>query len=363
MSQRVFLSASSLLLPNLDRQGMESKLATPFSFKREEAILPKVSFNLADLGVTKKSPFYPNRKDSKSMRPDVLIALEGIGQLLAKSDLSAEQLLDTPLFVSCGIYLDQIKEQMNQMISAYCEHMDSSKAEQNQALFKVTHPLFALKSLTNAGLSFAAQYFGVKGCNTSFGQTSTSTFDGIFHGYHLIKTGEASKVVVGAANGAGDYAAIPFTNFENEQGIAYESMGASFLLLESEESMRSRSRPLEFEIVGAKQIPMVPNLFNKEEEKVYDAIHLDKEVEGILFTGGRNESNFHAEQEAYNDFAGEKFSWFPFVGTLGVAAPAINVSTACDWMKIRQIHHVMCLDRDPYGRETWIKIDRAKEVR
>ena len=220
--------------------------------------------------------------------------------------------------------------------------------------------MYVLRTLANATECFVAQMTGARGDNATFGLSSHSTHYALLEGMRRIENSEAEMALVGASNGIGVFSALIVGNF-NQAGFEWrESEGAGILLLESGESAsRSGRRPLA-EIVSIHSGKSIPDIFSdRPAAPPYQGFQHDL-ADFCLYSGGLSRDDHRLEEKACKGKWQATFSWFNQLGITGNNAILLNVATAVALFKKGRADQVDCLNRDSFGRESFLKL-RAVE--
>jgi len=164
-------------------------------------------------------------------------------------------------------------------------------------------------------------------------------------------------VLVGACNGIGIFSALLFGNF-SEAGFEWrESEGAGFLLIESEiSSSKSGRRPMA-EIISMRSSKNIPDIFSDHvTESPYQSFNHDL-ADFCIYSGGLSESDHDLEEKACKSKWTQRYSWFNQLGIMGNNAIVMNVATSIAMFQQKMVTQMDCLNRDSYGRESFIKLE------
>lgn len=361
MSTKFFVSEYSIKAPLIsDPQDLRDLLNNPAIVPEFEQIIfggNKKAY-IGTLQLDKQSPFYPDTKDLKIMRTDVIGVTVAAQEILKRTGLNKEDMEDVPLFLAAGLSMDQVDQDIRALISAYLVNYESDDgSKRNCAVNNATHPLVALKSLPNAALNFVAKYSGARGNNTTYGNTSHSSFYALDDSVRLIGMGQASKVLLSAVNCCGIFSSLTYMNFNHQADEWKDSTAAGCLLIESEESLAERNKKGLAEITHIKSLTFVPDVDSMENKLILHKELLPQKLSStVVFSGTFNAelyTQFHRQlAEVYQD----TYSWYPRLGNTGPMNVLLNIATAIELLNKQDRDSVDCIDIDPYGRSSYIKI-------
>jgi len=364
MKSKVHISSFSVKAPGIDG---EKDLYEAVHNKNFNAEFEKFYFDQSDCGTLGKiqfdvnSPHYPKRQDIKAMRDDVVAAVICIGELLEKAEIPDEKLVDIPLFVANGIFVEQLLSRKEKIAERFFDafHIED-EADMYRRIVNVLPPIIALSALTNATESFVAQYGGIAGNNSTFGNTSHSAFYALNEGIKCIESGQNEMVVVGASSYGGIFSNLTFRNFSDSLSDWRESICAVFLMLESTESLLNRKQNPLNEIVQLGSSKHVPDLFKMSAKKYYEGLDINGMKELAVFSGGFTQHDYELEKEYVQTNWKDSFSWFPELGSFGACSMLMNIITAITLIEKGDSAKIDCLNRDPYSRESYVQIFKSE---
>lgn len=360
MKKRIFITACGFRAPGLkDFTDIIRALDNPdFKAPFEEIILSdRRTTRVARLHPDKTSPHYPTGSSLKVLRADVIAALICCGELMERAGLISEDMLDVPLYVSNGSSFDLNLDQVTEITTAYLKQSrDEDWSSRYQRVYRSLPPMYVLRTLANATQCFVSQKTGARGDNATFVGSSHSTHLALQEGMRKIDGHEAEMVLVGACNGIGIYSALGFGN-SPESGFQWrESEGAGFFLLESEKSVSRSGRSPLAEIVFLRSSKNTPDVFSDQiEESPYRGFNHDL-ADFCIHSGGLSPGDYEREKEACESRWKGGFSWFDQLGTMGNNGIAMNMATSLAIFSQGEIEQIDCLNRDGYGRESFIKL-------
>ena len=364
MKKRIFISALSFRAPTLHNLEELQSLMSKGRLEVEpeaHSLTETLRALIYNLNLKTESPLFPNRKDVKVMRDDVIAATKCGQEILQLAGIDAEARRELTLYMSNGVCLDQLLDNINDISRAYAskEYDDQDLGQKHKRVEKATPPLFVLNALTNGAGSFVAQYTGVKGDNVVYGNTSHATYDCIEEGIHAIESGKKEMVLIGAANGAGLFSALTFKNLADLGNKDWKSSNAaSFILLENHASIIQRGVKPFAEVTQIMKSKSIPSLFQVNPNP-YSEITPKSSI--ACFSGGLGEGDYETEKKTILKKWKEGFSLYPYFGSLGVAAPLMNLYASI--LRLNQGEEsIDCLNRDPYGRESLIQLGQVKNL-
>jgi 3-oxoacyl-(acyl-carrier-protein) synthase len=357
MDNRVVISRCAFRAPGMDNLKSawtamnDDTFAVPFE---EVTICDDRKIFGATIDLDQSSPHFPNRSKLKLMRSDVVAALICAGELLDQARLA--DMIDVPLYVSNGSSFDLSVDQVAKVTDAYLDKSDNEAwPDRYKRLNMILPPLLALKTLAITTECFVAEKLGAKGDNATFGSTAHSAYYALLEGVKKIRQCQSDMVVVGASNGIGIYSSLIYKNFPRDGLIWKESEGAAFLLLESVDSCRRHGRQPLAEIVGMESKIAIPEIFSEEDNSPYQDFIGDP-APMCIFSGGLSYGDFMLEEQVCQSNWSGSFCWKSKLGILGNVGIIMNIITAITLFKHKDPGRIDCLNRDPYGRESRIRL-------
>lgn len=365
MKKRIFITGCCFREPGLKdftdiiRVMDDPEFKAPF---KEITISDTRKTFVAKLDLDRTSPHYPSRSQLKILRSDVIAALICSGELVEQAGLNSEDLLDVPLYISNGSSFDLNMEQLTEITAAYLKQScDDKWSERYQKVYSSLPPMYVLRTLANAAECFVSQKTGAKGDNATFGGSSHSTHHVLLEAIRKIESNEAEMVLVGACNGIGVFSALIFVNLYGSDFIWQESEGVGFFLIESEESILKSGRKPLAEIIFMHSSKNIPVIFSDNIiELPYQSFDHDL-ADFCIYSGGLSEYDHSLEKKACKNKWKQSFSWFDKLGIMGNNAIVMNLATSIAMFKYRKVKQIDCLNRDSYGRESFIKL-KASEI-
>ncbi|MCK4344715.1 MAG: hypothetical protein KAX05_05455 [Bacteroidales bacterium] len=360
MKRKVFVSSCSVKAPGIsDIEKLQTALIDPgFDPSLLEVMLNKdLSGYFGSLDLDTTSSYYPDRQDIKIMRNDVVASTICVSELLENTGIREEDLSNIPLFIANGIVIEKLFDKNDKVSRLFFEAilLDSTK-KKLEKLYKIIPPLLALQTLTNATESYVAQYSGIAGNNTTFGNTSISAYYALLEGFRNVESGKSNLAVIGASNSSGEYSNLTFRQFTSNYSGWRESACSVFLLLESSESLKRHQKKALCEIVQLKSSNHIPELLEISTRKPFESLISEISGDLAVFSGGFTENDYELEKKEVKAKSKKSYSWFPKLGNLGAGAILMNIITAICLLKNNSVTLADCLDRDPYSRESLVKI-------
>ncbi len=323
--------------------------------KRFEEILlfspNKQKIIVGGLDVDKKNKYYPARSDEKIMRTDVIASIISISNLLEKLELTEEDKLDMSLFVANSIFIEESNKNMKRAFSVLNRIKEFGTVEQKLAtIYKNVPPLLALETLTNATMSFISQYTGIKGNNTTFGSTSHSGFDALEEAFLQIENNQTEKALVGGSNCSGIYSFLTYQNFYKNTDGWKESACSSFLVLGDSGDVKITKIDHNFIKLSIKGL---------RKNRMWGDFFRDKSPEFIVYSGGFIQDDFVQNEKEVKSICNDFFSWEREYGNLGSASLFMGIAHGYNLIKSGRNKTVDILNRDVYGRESHIRIEKV----
>lgn len=317
----------------------------PANFRLIQASAEKnLSFLSGELVPDRSSPFFPERSDEKIMREDVKAAVIAVQEMM--NGYSESLLEDTDLYVANGVFIEDTGKQLQRVIDIYRQIEDNFPEEEKvRRLYQATPPLLALQTLTNSSMSFISQYAGIKGNNTTFGNTSQSAFHAIQKAAFALQSG-TERVLVCASNCGGAVSYLTSQSFFEEKENWKESAAAACLFFETDLNAAAVCR-----ITGMK-------MENHPEHSNALSQFIADEITHIVFSGAFTEEQYRADLNAFQSTGKQAFSYFPEYGNLGSANLIMSVIKGIELLQSNEESIIALVDRDVYGRESYIRIEK-----
>jgi hypothetical protein len=358
MRERVFVSAAGVRAPavrtaadlaELVRGDRPSPLEL-FTVGGEEIRLGE------QIPMDRASPFYPSRSNEKIMRKEVIAAAVNVCELLAEAGLPGGLRVDVPLFVASGVTLERQVGDVDWFAKAFeAVRASAGGAERNRRLSHVTPPLLALRTLTNATSSFIAEQTGVTGNNTTFGNTSQAGFHALREGFDAVASRAVPMALVGGASRGGIASYLTFRNFFEDPADWRESIATAFLLLESGTSLGVRAGKALCEVVELAGTTRPPALVNAAPDTPFEEFASRGATASLaVYSGafcGREERKLRAAAAAAWPRAE---SLFESLGNGGAANLFLGIAVGASLLGGAGVAD--CLDRDPYGRDSFVRL-------
>ncbi len=337
----VYIRAYQALLPDVFEQRVISELKN-------------IQGRFGKLSIPKNHKFYPEKSDSKIMRIDVIAAIIAIQTLLEQVGLDNNSLEKVGLFVANGAFLEEENRNIKRVMKTFekIKTMEDD-VEKLKYAFRSVPPLTALETLTNSAMSFIAKYAGTKGNNATYGNTSYSAYAALVDAIHDVHSG-TTHALVGGANGSGVFSALAHINFYDSCTNWTESENSAFVLLQNNKTNAVA------EIVKYQINASVPSLFGINKKRNWASFFNGQTPEYLIYSGGFTPEEFDANRQEVLQISNHVFSWNDTHGNLGASSLIASIIKGVD--RIRKGKHsvVDIVDRDPYGRETYLQITNIK---
>ena len=313
----------------------------------------KTSFTSGELFLDRSSPFFPGRSDEKIMREDVKSSIITVNKML--SDFTNEKFDDnTDLFVSNGVFIEDTGNHLERILSVYNQIGDeSTEVEKIKRLYQAAPPLLALQTLTNSAMSFIAQYTGIKGNNSTFGNTSNSGYLAINKGIQSLRNKNSGKSVVCASNCGGVQSFLTFSPFYSSTENWKES-GASACLLFEKGNSNLRNLGRITKTINHKSFVV---LNQSAEEPDYIKLVSDNLGEYCIYSGAYTAIDYEKDKMYFQNHYKKSFSFFPDYGSFGAANVIMSVIKAIELIG-QGVEQIDVFDRDPYGRICYLRLEK-----
>ena len=367
MNRQVFISEYNLKVPGFESKDdfIEHVLNKKTIDGFQEIIIDnEIKLLLAEPILNTNEEFYPKKSDIKAMRKDVVVGTFCLNELIGKSHLAYNR-ENIPLYVATGLSVDDFSNEFS-VINNFIEDIiceDDTRKHHYKKFYPLVPPLIALRTLTNAIGSFGAQYTGLAGDNTTFGNTSASGFYALNEAYKKVKNGESDLAVVGGTNGASLFSFNTFRYFTEDISIWKESLCSVCLVLESAASLKKRNAKGVLEILSLSSCGKPPELSENTHGKELFSLLL-KDLENdifCIFSGGLTDREYLVQKNALEKKFANIFSLFPLLGNTGTPALLLSMILAIPLSRQGQFDSFYCFESDPYGREFRVHLKRCKE--
>lgn len=313
--------------------------------------IKNTSFSNGKLDLNSDDPNYPTRSDLKIMRTDIIAAILTIKEMIKDFGLTPEEVSALSLFVGNGAFLDKPEAHLERMPIIYKKFTpEMSEKEKRKLIYRMVPPLVALETLTNSSMSFIAQYTGNHGNNATFGNTSLSTFHAITNAFQCLND-KAPLALISGMNCAGAYSFLTNSSISGYAENWKEGAAVGNLMVSNKHCDKALA-----EIVEMKSDDRIPNLETTETERNWKALIGDSTFDQLIFSGAFSEESAKLDQNYCDELHSNTISIFDSYGNIGAAniPVAINIGIRNFDEKIKR---VAIIDRDIYGRESFILIN------
>jgi len=301
----------------------------------------------------KNSPYYPSRSDEKIMRTDVVSSIVGILEMLNELKIGTSERNKMALFVANSIFIEENNKNLNRALGVLNRLEEYITDKQKlQAIYKNTPPLLALETLTNATMSFISKYSEIKGQNTTFGSTSHAAYEALEESIYQIASKNIDKVVVGGSNCSGLYSFLAYQNFYKNTKSWKESACSSFMVLGNKGTVKISLLQHNYKL---------PSLEKQKLTRNWNSFFKNTTPHFIVYSGGYTVEDFNNNENEVKDICKNYFSWENEYGNLGAAAIFMNMAYAYQLIEKGKVQTVDVLNRDVYGREAHIRLEKAKD--
>jgi hypothetical protein len=374
----VFISSTSFRLPRVSTSDdlyavVNSNNVDELSIIRKEFVVnnqnnKKSRVSLLELhSKSRDIEFMPRKSDAKVMRPDVIASAICAQELVCNIDKKFLPEKDISFYMSNGFCLDRLSDTINEMSSKYIKPELESEVtdkefivKQNQSLDRFTPPLFVLNALTNAAQSFASQYGEFKGDNATQGGTSQSSYYCLNEACQDLTNLSSKLSVVGSSNGAGIYSGS--SNQTRIDDDLFECEASSFILLETIESLNSRSAKPIAKITSIHDSKVIPSLFRKRKLGISEKFLIEnKKSSNCIFSGAYSSEDHEVLRDKLSTIWNMTHSTFSIWGNSGVSQNFLDITLGIEVMRKNNLKNIDCYNRDIFGRESLVSLELCYE--
>lgn len=295
--------------------------------------------------------FLPHRSDEKIMRSDIKVSVVSIRKILKDIGLDASESIEKmALFVANGAFISDTQRYMKR-ISIYKTFPDDiSEEEKLYKIYRASPPLLALETLTNSSMSFIAQYTGVKGNNTTYGNTSLSAYYAVQEAIETLKKDSNTNAIICASNAGGVYSFL-----SNSAVVGYkkgwkESAAIGNLVLSK------KSENAFCKITKMSTGINIPNLGDQTIHRAWSTI-VPSDAQCVIYSGAFCEQTSKLDRLYCEKFFKKSLSLFADAGNMGSSNLIMGMIKGINLLK--EIPFVDIVDRDVYGRESHIRIEKC----
>ena len=352
MNNEVFITACTFKFPSVStfvdlkktlKDGNENIKLVPFNFFNGKTI-----GKIGVLEISKEEEFYPPKSEQKIMRLDVIASTICAQKLVQEAKIKPEKIEDIDLYIANGAFVEDMFNPESKLFKRFKKAFEEKDPKnRQQKFFRASPPLLALNTLTNATESYIAQFTGIAGKNTTFGNTSTSGFYAFQEAVNQISSGNSQIAIVGASNLSNVTSFLThFDYLENTEWI--ESPGAVILLLESEQSAKKNNRKILAKISNSYHSKNIPVLFDENRKYELDIEPLSKTV---IYSDTFSQ-NVEEKYVKWN----KSFTLDDKFGNTGSASLLLNIASALTI--VDEDESVDCIDTDQFNRSTFVQITK-----
>jgi hypothetical protein len=320
------------------------KFNAPVTFQeREMSQIKNQSYTAGALSFNSEASGYPERSDEKIMRQDVKGSILIINEMI--ESLALKNVENIPLYVANGAFVENTNKHLNRIVNVYNSiGKDASEEEKIRKIYRASPPLIALETLTNSTMSFIAQYTGIKGNNTTFGNTSIAAL-------HTLQEAEVALLssplaIVNSSNCGGDTSFLTNSSVVGYEQNWKESAGVACLLLGNNEKKNGVSLA---KITSLKNSFKVPNIETNNIERNWDKLITDDKSEVIIFSGAYSEGTNILDEQNCKKINTNLFSHFNSYGNMGPSNIFFGIIKAVNLIEEGK-KIVDVVDRDSRGR-------------
>lgn len=324
-----------------------------FFFEKEMSSIKETFYVSGNISVDKSSPFFPSRSDEKIMRQDVKASILVINNLIKELSLT-NGVANIPLFVSNGAFIEDSQKYLTRLSNVYQKFtQETIEEERVRKIYMASPPLVALETLTNSTMSFIAQYVGLKGHNTTFGNTSLSAYYSLKEA--IVSMDEIGKAFVLSSNCAGSHSFLTNSSVLGYSDAWHESASVGCLVLSNSKEYLENQL---CKITHLKQGVNIPDLESNEIIRNWKSLLPDQNADLLIFSGSYTDDSHYMDQKYCNSLCSETYSLFKEYGNLGPSNIILSLIKGIDFLK-EGCQKIDVLDRDIYGRESLIRIEKC----
>lgn len=316
------------------------------------------SFTAGKLKLDSQSPYYPGRSDEKIMRDDVIASIISIKKMLAEARTRGIELPEsTVLFVANGAFMDNPEIHLRRIPDVYRSFTpEMTEEEKIKQIYIASPPLLALETLTNGTMSFISQYAGIKGHNTTFGNTSQAGFYALEEATQTLQRTAEKNALVCACNSGGSYSFLTnSTVLGKERGIKESAATANLILKNAAQKPENAL----CKITSIKSSLVVPSLGKNKIDRTWKNLISDKTADALIFSGAYDQVDYELDLAYCKSITQNTFSYFPEYGNMGPANSVIGIIKAIELIDQKNAETVNVFDRDVYGRESLIRLEKC----
>lgn len=298
-----------------------------------------------------------SEKNSKAMRKEVLASLILCENLLGRDSFSHMDRAAMSLYLATGLSFEGYADQINTITSTFLENSDEDAA--HAMLYKRIHPLFALKTLTNASVCHIAQALGIRGRNATIGSTSYAGLQVIKEGCKELQKRGAEIALVGTANETALFSNESFGGIVPPGSYITGSDCFVFYLLETENSLEKRGVDPLCRIKKMECDASVADLFCEQgvsQEKELQFYKNHRESEKVLFSAPYD-TGWDGVPTTHGDGLIHTHKGF---GNFGVSSLLFSGALGASLISAGETKSVDCFDIDCYGRLSALSLEAIK---
>tara|TARA_B100000768_G_scaffold127486_1_gene118104 strand:+ start:15184 stop:16200 length:1017 start_codon:yes stop_codon:yes gene_type:complete len=305
------------------------------------------------INLDKDSNYYPSRSDEKVMRDDVKMSVVTVQKLLNDSHLSKSEIEKMSLYVANGAFIQYFQKHMSRVLRVYKELQGVMGELNRKKIYRASPPLLALETLTNSNMSFISQYGGIKGNNTTYGNTSIGAYYAIQRACKDLLNGIENSIVC-ASNSSGTYSQISIGSAMNSSFFKESSAGANLLF----SSKKIENKKPICKITNMNHSKIVPNIYQKFVERNWSQLLEKNQSDQLIFSGAIDDETFDKDYSYLTKIHSNIFSLYPKYGSLGASSIPLGIIQGIKYVQ-EGSNVVDIVDRDLYGRESLIRIERC----
>ncbi len=310
------------------------------------------SMTFGSLQIDTSSTFYPNRSDLKIMREDATASVICVRQLVQRLSLSTADKAEIPVFVANGAFVDKPERYLRRLPEVYSGKNEGASAEQTMTeIYQRVPPLLALETLTNSSMSYLAQYVGLKGHNATFGNTSAA-------GYYALKSAcdisenPSIRSLVCASDCSDLYSYLANSPLVDDTRGWKESAAVGVL------SITQSAEKAVAKISRFAHDHRIPDFLQNTVLQNWNELLPAENSQLIVFSGAFTPSQYEKDKNYLGKRGIPTYSHFPLFGNSGPANLILGIIYGLEKLSA-SVSVIDILDRDVYGRETAVRIERC----
>lgn len=318
--------------------------------ERQMSLLKKQMYTSGELEFPINTNNTLIRSDEKVMRQDVKGSILIVNELIEKFPWP-DKIEELALYVANGAFVEKTDSHLKRIVDVYKSIPENTHdAEKIRKIYRASPPLVALETLTNSTMSFIAQYTGIKGNNATFGNTSISALHALQEAQSALD--HRDSAIVCTSNCGGDYSYLTNSSVIGHADNWKEGAGVAALILDK------TKKTAKAKITFMKNDFRIPQLETRVIKRNWKKIVLDARADLLIHSGAYSKMENELDESYCKKLNKNTFSYFAKHGNMGPTNIIAGIIKAAQ--KIEDGAEIIdVLDRDIYGRETMIRIEKC----